>query len=613
MSRGAAGPTGPVWHTSRRMARARWSERGRTSGPAASTAEAGAGTARPGPLRRAPSAAHLAPGLLAASWLVPAVCSVVALALADSYHPYADIALIELHVRDVGSEEVLLGPYSRFGWSHPGPMLYYLLAVPYRLLGSASGGIAVGALAINTAALMGITAIAWRRGGPMVGALAFLLMGMTVRALGPQFLRDPWNPHLPVLPFALLLLTAWSLAVGKRWALPAAALLGSFVVQSHIGFAPVTAVVLGVALVGFVRSRPVRPLPAAVLAAVVLALVWLPPLIEEVVRQPGNLRALIDFYGQEHETSGLGNGWRAVALQLGPVPEWLVGRRSVSPFNGAVELPSVSVPVALVPLALVTVLALRRRWRDVTWLCALVIALTVAAVLSTSRIIGALYPYLTVWTAVVGVMAWLAIGAGAARWVREVRPEVGRPVTAVLLLAGAGLLVGTSVSAARAGVPVAVDSRIVGVLGQQMSGNLPEDVEVVHLRPVGSFNALLYLPGVANELERDGRRVEVSPTEEAAFGRNRVACTEGSATLLVMADAEAKAAAQDGSLELVARARTTPEEERSSRGRVRDRIRAEGRAASLSDEEIERILESVPTAALDVAVYRDGDRRCDGT
>ncbi|MGZ8735026.1 MAG: hypothetical protein ACXW1M_07545, partial [Acidimicrobiia bacterium] len=54
----------------------------------------------------------------------------------DAYRAIADDALIELQTRDVGTRAVFLGPYSRFGWYHPGPALFYVLAVPYRLLGS---------------------------------------------------------------------------------------------------------------------------------------------------------------------------------------------------------------------------------------------------------------------------------------------------------------------------------------------------------------------------------------------------------------------------------------------------------------------------------------------
>ena len=550
------------------------------------------------------------PALLAGAWLVLAVCSVASLVLADgSYHPSADIALIELHVRDVGREEVLLGPYSRFGWSHPGPMLYYLLALPYRLLGSVSGAIAAGAVLVNTTALAGVTTIAWRRGGPAVGVLAFVLFGLTVRSLGPAFLRDPWNPHLPVLPFALLVLAAWSLALGKRWALPGVAVLGSFVAQSHLGFAPVTAVVVAVALVGFVRSRPPRPLVPAGIALVIVVVLWFPPVLEELLRRPGNLRLLLDFYGEDRATAGLVDGVRAVALQLGLTPEWLVGRRPTNAFSGGVELPSTPVPLALVPLAVAAVVAHRRGWRDLTWLAGLVGALVLAAVASMSRVVGELFSYLTVWTWIAGVLLWLVVGATLLRWVREERPRFGPPVMGALVLLGAGLLVANSVAAARAGIPTGVESRIVGELGAGLRASLPPEVEVVHLEGTASFNALLYMPGVALELERDGRRVETAVRDVAAFGRHRVSCTDGATVVVVTADEEAREAARAADLEPIARAgvRTAAEHDRFRR--ARELVGA--RAGSVSGEELFRLMQRVPDPGLEIVLYRAGTRRCD--
>jgi len=79
-----------------------------------------------------------------------------------TYTPTADNALIELNTRDVGHHPVLVGLVSRDGWSHPGPVLFYLLATPYRLMGSSSIALSVGAIAINAAAIAGMAVVACR-------------------------------------------------------------------------------------------------------------------------------------------------------------------------------------------------------------------------------------------------------------------------------------------------------------------------------------------------------------------------------------------------------------------------------------------------------------------
>ena len=71
---------------------------------------------------------------------------VLGLALANGpYGPTEDHALLELGVRRVAAgHPPTLGVYSRFGWYHPGPALYYLLAGPYLLLGGSSMALPVG-------------------------------------------------------------------------------------------------------------------------------------------------------------------------------------------------------------------------------------------------------------------------------------------------------------------------------------------------------------------------------------------------------------------------------------------------------------------------------------
>ena len=46
-----------------------------------------------------------------------------------------DLALIDLHTRAALHWHQAVGPFDRFGWNHPGPVYYYVLATVYRHLG----------------------------------------------------------------------------------------------------------------------------------------------------------------------------------------------------------------------------------------------------------------------------------------------------------------------------------------------------------------------------------------------------------------------------------------------------------------------------------------------
>jgi len=189
--------------------------------------------------------------------LVPLVASAVALIarVGDDYLPSADQAWIELQVRDIGRRSVLLGPYSRFGWFHPGPILYYLLWLPYRITGSSSLSLCFAALSVNAAALVGIALVAKRRGGLPLVLLTLFLTGLLMSSLGAQFFRDVWNPSITILPFVLLVLLAWSISCGEAWALPVGAGVGTFLVQTHVSYGLTTVTVLAAGLVGAAITR----------------------------------------------------------------------------------------------------------------------------------------------------------------------------------------------------------------------------------------------------------------------------------------------------------------------------------------------------------------------
>jgi hypothetical protein len=96
---------------------------------------------------------------------VAAMGVVEAVRIAGSSHPQifaGDIALIDLGARDAWRGHQLLGPYSRFGWHHPGPVLFYLMALPGRLMGNGPG-INLAAVLINAAAAVAAVALVWRR------------------------------------------------------------------------------------------------------------------------------------------------------------------------------------------------------------------------------------------------------------------------------------------------------------------------------------------------------------------------------------------------------------------------------------------------------------------
>ena len=344
----------------------------------------------------------------------------------------SDWAAIELRTRDVGTWHTpLVGPYSRYGWNHPGPLLFYVLAVPYRMLGSQGRGILVGALAINVAAIACVGAVLWRRGRLAGLTLGLVIVLLLARALGAGFLVDPWNPYVIVLPLVALGCLAWAATNGDLWALPVAVGVGSLVVQSHVGVTLVAVTVVGFAAVilavdacrsGFAQLK------AVALASLAVAFVcWLPPVIQQLEPGPGNIGELTNFFLRTPSTmTGWSTGARIVLQQLSIPAPWFTGHERVNAFGGGVQ-PQWHIPVALILLIGAGMVAIRRRDREALTLDALALAVVLAAVFSAAHIVDAPYTYIVRWMWAVGAIVWLAIAWTV--W-RAVPVGVRRPIAA---------------------------------------------------------------------------------------------------------------------------------------------------------------------------------------
>jgi hypothetical protein len=75
-------------------------------------------------------------GAVTAALVLPLLVMAIRVIAHDWSNPGGDIALIELRTRDVGRHTPLLGSYGRYGFNQPGALWFYVLAGPYRLLGS---------------------------------------------------------------------------------------------------------------------------------------------------------------------------------------------------------------------------------------------------------------------------------------------------------------------------------------------------------------------------------------------------------------------------------------------------------------------------------------------
>lgn len=490
--------------------------------------------------------------------------AVAAVALWVSGHgthiPAADHAMIEARTIDVTQRPPLLGLYSRADWAHPGPLMFYVLAPFHWVTGGSSIATHLGALAINAASVVGMAVLARRRGGLPLLLITLVANGLLMRTLGAEFLHDPWNTYLPVLPFGLLIFLAWSLACGDRWALPVGVLVASFAAQTHVGFVALGlpllawgAFWLGVTTLRKPSADPdaehtevgwrdrLAPLALPTLVAGALGLVvWLPPLLDIFRNTPSNAQRITRWFGNaEGGLHTIGDGIAAIVGQLSLPAEWLMYKQPMSPLSG--ESPfldgQLRLPWLLLPVVVAALYLLWRGSAEKRHLVGVVVLTFAIGVVGVWRTVGPAFDYRLRWTWVPPTVAFVMVAwagwSALARW----RPAgTARWLTA----AAVGTLIALSsvnvVTAAQGGNPYEADSEVVGTLGEQVLDSLPDGDGVV-LVTEPYHHAAWYSRGLVLYLERNGIDVRVEDSLTLHFGAHRVYGGEPiRAKLIVMAD-----------------------------------------------------------------------------
>ena len=465
---------------------------------------------------------------LAGAVMLPFVVAAVRVALIKhGYATASDLSIIELRIRDIPLHPPLVGPYSRYGWNHPGPAIYYALAPLYWLASRESVGLLWGALTINCAACVGTVVVARRRGGLALAGAAAVAMLVFLHGFGAANALSTWNPTLPVMPLVLFLALAWSVAVGDAALLPWCALVGSFVAQAHVGLDLTVLVAAGFAATsmgvrwrrGHVRvSRSVLRLSAVVMVAM-----WAGPAIDALAHRGGNARALVHYFRGKHQRIGFPEAWHIVSGELSVNAQWFRGfvrdPFTAEPFSAYHN----HAPLLLVVLLLAVALSTRQRGAGTMPALLLSIATTVAAVVSIASITGVAYDYLSTWVSAVAVFSTIAVAAVALVELRRRRPQwvravVGTLAVAALIAAAFGI---------RQSATFADPSDAAAHLVVRAARVVARSPDVRHgtvmVTPLAGLESGLAGAGMLFHLEDLGVKIGVPANEAFVYGGHRVA------------------------------------------------------------------------------------------
>ena len=212
----------------------------------------------------------------------------------------SDFAVTEVYTELATRGRLLVGPYSRFGWNHPGPLYFYIQAPFYAASGHRAATLYAVAVAINVIAVATLVWIVARTNrGPLLGLVTAACLAFAWRA--PGLLASPWTGHVPILPGLTFIVLCAAVASGRQRLLPLAVVVASFITQTHVSFVPTVATLSAIACValwrrkeGWMDGRSPRSILNA--SAWVAFALWLLPVSEALSSAGGNLAALGRFF-----------------------------------------------------------------------------------------------------------------------------------------------------------------------------------------------------------------------------------------------------------------------------------------------------------------------------
>lgn len=462
-----------------------------------------------------------------------------------AWYPVLDLAMTEFRVRDVGTSQTpLVGLPGRIGnfpdqGSHPGPLSFFALAIVYKLSGSSAHGLEYATILLSLAAAITALWLATRRGGPAMASAVAAALAVVLWRYGPLLVTQPWNPYLPLLPWFVVLLAAWSVLDRDPVGWLPFAFFGALCAQTHIPYVGLVGGV-GLLMVSVTVVRTLRESGSHLKelqwlggAALLFVVLWIPPLVDQISGQQ-NISMIINYFRTPPEAAvGFGAGLRVL---LGDF-DLLHWARQGSYSNLVTAGTDASKGSALIGFVVFSgwvasgIVALRLRLTRVLPLHAVVGSAVVLGAVSLSRVFGLLWYYLSLWMVSIVVLAvfvglWTLyaalierrIGGDALiRWLSR----------AVLATAFVSLLL-FAIASTQVEPPEATLSDPLGVVVNRVDKSLRDGVAGVNKsdRFVVTWNDAHYIGsqgyGLVNELERRGWDVGVPDAWRVPVTRQRV-------------------------------------------------------------------------------------------
>lgn len=442
-----------------------------------------------------------------------------------------DYALIEMSTRSALGHRQMLGPYSRFAWNHPGPLMFYWFAPFYSVFGHRPESLGVASAVLNTLFAAGSIAIAgWCSGRRAAWTVAGAMIA-TVAIWGFVWIDRIWNPLLVLMPLVGLGFLGAAVLSGRRWALPGFVLVAVFAVQTHLGTLPMvalfsTAVAIGVG-VSARRQWRFWLIPGLASAAVGVV-AFLPPLYEQATSESGNLTELVRFFQTAKGGHSPGEVLDKTSVQLtltkvGLIHTVATGVHPIPPASAA-RLIVLALVVAIVVWGMRSNGRAGRRFEQ--HLCVFAGLAGAGAFVGGLRVIGNLEGYLTLPATAAGTLLWMAaLLTLAGEFHTRARPSLYRlagrigPIAVALGCVWSSLWMIDQDPARSLQVPLSVDGNARSATAAVSTALPPRTHQV--LITLGDALTAPTAAMVANQLELGGIDTREDSVYDFLFGRDR--------------------------------------------------------------------------------------------
>lgn len=317
-----------------------------------------------------------------------------------------DPALEVLGALDVGSYTRFLGVYSRFDWRHPGPAIFFLLAIPSHIGTHIAMNVMYWTVFLNLLFLALAIAIIWTSAGRL-GALILGSCLILANINGVTEVSSAWNPTI-ALPFFMLTLVITMFAWSNRFALVWISSLGSIVIQLHVSY---VVPVLGTLLVLLIARSYQKKKGGIFFSTRELSFtfglnfaVWALPIWDQFFGTGNFGKILNHFFSEQQDEVGFGRSSRIMAYHLFPRAPWN-GSHEIISFTQNSELSALWLLLPALVLLFFAWASIKHEPQLRTPLFAIAIMMF-AAFFSISRLTGMAVPYMYGWVRIIAAVFW---------------------------------------------------------------------------------------------------------------------------------------------------------------------------------------------------------------